>query len=339
MHFSIGQGIAGWVAGHGQAVNLMDAYKDPRFDKHIDQDAHYTTRSLLTMPLRTMQGRILAVLQVINKKDGLPFQHEDEILLEAISAQASIFLENANLYQELLHKNLTLSSTTKALQQRNHELDILLSIEQQMSRTLNLEDMLHNVLRHTFELLNCESGWLVVREHHKTPQVYTPHSTLKSPQHNNLFNWSIQHQTSVLSNQPAQDPRFNIEHTSQITPSIHSLLCVPLHDTNATDAELLGALTLINKESSLGFQDSDLRILSLIAARIGHVLQTEKQREKRQRQGRLANIGNIVSGILHDIKTPLTLISGYAQLTANQKDIDQRLSFAETIQRQVERIA
>ncbi|MBM4320092.1 MAG: GAF domain-containing protein, partial [Deltaproteobacteria bacterium] len=47
----MGEGVAGWVARTGRAVNLKNAYEDRRFDPTFDQATGYHTRSLLCVPV------------------------------------------------------------------------------------------------------------------------------------------------------------------------------------------------------------------------------------------------------------------------------------------------
>ena len=65
--------IAGFVARHGEALNLPDVTNLPagapyRFDADFDRRYGYRTRSMLTVPLKTPQGRVLGVLQLLNRK-------------------------------------------------------------------------------------------------------------------------------------------------------------------------------------------------------------------------------------------------------------------------------
>src|ERR1700734_3535639 len=80
----INRGIAGWVAEHGETVNLEDAYADPRFESEVDIRLGFRTQSLLCLPLRSKSGEPIGVLQLLNKKSG-PFTRADENLLRAIS--------------------------------------------------------------------------------------------------------------------------------------------------------------------------------------------------------------------------------------------------------------
>jgi len=99
IRFPADKGIAGHVATTGEVLNIPDAYKDPRFNPEIDKNTGYKTENMLTMPLSNIDGRILGVFQVLNKKDG-PFTKKDESLLTAISHIAATTIENSQLYEE-----------------------------------------------------------------------------------------------------------------------------------------------------------------------------------------------------------------------------------------------
>jgi sigma-B regulation protein RsbU (phosphoserine phosphatase) len=99
----ISKGIAGWVAEHAVAVNLEDAYTDPRFESEVDLRLGYRTKSLLCLPILSKNDETIGVLQLLNKKTG-PFTSADENLLRAISDHVALALENAQLHRDLLHK-------------------------------------------------------------------------------------------------------------------------------------------------------------------------------------------------------------------------------------------
>ncbi len=99
----ITKGIAGWVAEHGEKVNLEDAYLDSRFEPEVDLRLGFRTKSLLCLPIRSKSGETIGVLQLLNKKNG-PFTRANENLLSAISDHVALALENAQLHRDLLHK-------------------------------------------------------------------------------------------------------------------------------------------------------------------------------------------------------------------------------------------
>ena len=86
----------------GETINIPDAYADSRFNPEVDKKTGFHTRSILCMPLRNKDGEIIGVSQVLNKKGG-PFTERDERRLAAFSAEASIALENAKLFEDILN--------------------------------------------------------------------------------------------------------------------------------------------------------------------------------------------------------------------------------------------
>jgi sigma-B regulation protein RsbU (phosphoserine phosphatase) len=99
----MGKGLVGSVAESGQIVNLTDAYQDPRFDRSVDKLSGFVTRAVLVMPVRDRRGRIVAVLQLLNKKSGR-FSDEDIDFVDGISLHAAIALDNARLHKESLER-------------------------------------------------------------------------------------------------------------------------------------------------------------------------------------------------------------------------------------------
>jgi signal transduction histidine kinase len=95
----LGKGLAGYVADTGETVNIVDAYQDPRFNPEIDRRSGYRTHTVLCIPMRDKEGKILGVFQFLNKEEGA-FTSEDESFIAAFSINASIALNNARLVQE-----------------------------------------------------------------------------------------------------------------------------------------------------------------------------------------------------------------------------------------------
>jgi HD-GYP domain-containing protein (c-di-GMP phosphodiesterase class II) len=105
LRIPLGQGIAGFVAKTGSAVNIRDAYKDTRFAQDLDRITGYQTRTVLAVPLRGRDGKALGVFEVLNKSKGA-FTEEDEGLLRILATMAATFIENATLYEDLRRSHL-----------------------------------------------------------------------------------------------------------------------------------------------------------------------------------------------------------------------------------------
>jgi K+-sensing histidine kinase KdpD len=97
----MGKGLAGYVAKTGETVNIVDAYKDPRFNPEIDKKSGYKTRNVLCMPLRNKEGTAVGVFQLLNKRGGA-FTKDDEEFINALSVHAAIAIENAKIVKELV---------------------------------------------------------------------------------------------------------------------------------------------------------------------------------------------------------------------------------------------
>ena len=100
MRIPISQGIAGWVASERQYLIVNDAANDSRFSAQVDEETGFKTESILCVPLLS-QGRLVGVLEVLNKEAKTGFTQEDLAWLETMGSQAAVALENARLYQDL----------------------------------------------------------------------------------------------------------------------------------------------------------------------------------------------------------------------------------------------
>lgn len=100
----MGRGIAGTVAQTGETVVLEDVTTDPRFESSVDRRSGFRTRSMLCVPIRNRVGKIVGVLQLLNKRDG-PFGPHDLAFLESVSDHVAIGMENATLHLSLLEKD------------------------------------------------------------------------------------------------------------------------------------------------------------------------------------------------------------------------------------------
>jgi adenylate cyclase len=93
-------GIAGVVFNSGKSINIPYAYADLRFNPEFDRKTGYFTRSILCVPVVNKHGKTIGVTQVLNKHGGA-FTDEDESRLRAFTAQVSIGLENAKLFNDI----------------------------------------------------------------------------------------------------------------------------------------------------------------------------------------------------------------------------------------------
>ncbi|TNE43887.1 MAG: GAF domain-containing sensor histidine kinase [Deltaproteobacteria bacterium] len=340
----VGKGIVGWVAQTGETVNIRDAYNDERFNSDFDKKNGFRTHNLLTMPLCNQQGNIIGVIQVLNKRDKLPFTSEDEHILQTLSSQAAIFLENARLYQALWKKHVELMQTTRQLKHRGRELDVVFDIEQQMSHAFNLDDALCNIIKRIVVLLGCEAATLAIDAGGRS-RIFLYSSAPEDdgkvaivPARLNagegFLGCALESGEALLVNRPDQDDRFSKDLAARLEFPVRSVLCVPIRQ----EETIQGAIELLNKQSPQGFVEDDLRLMQLIAAQISRAIEIGSQRDKQVRENRLATIGQLLSGVLHDFKSPMTIISGYAQMISQATDPVKRKKYSNAILKQIEQL-
>lgn len=95
--------VVGTVALRGTPFIENDTSNSAHFSGQVDQKTGYKTSKLLCVPL-TVQGRIIGVVEVVDKISGQDFFAEDVELLEVLADAAAIAIENARLYEEQLLK-------------------------------------------------------------------------------------------------------------------------------------------------------------------------------------------------------------------------------------------
>jgi adenylate cyclase len=94
LRIPLGSGIAGAVAATGAPVRIDDAYADPRFNPEIDRRTGFRTRAVLAMPVRDREGRVFGVAQLLNRRDGHPFDPADEERFARFAAPVGLILES-----------------------------------------------------------------------------------------------------------------------------------------------------------------------------------------------------------------------------------------------------
>ncbi len=99
----VGVGFAGHSARSGAIVNVADATRDHRFDPALEPAGGAPIRSLLCAPMYTHAGRLIGVLEVMNKAAG-PFGAQDEALLSAFASHAAVALDRARLVEAFVDK-------------------------------------------------------------------------------------------------------------------------------------------------------------------------------------------------------------------------------------------
>jgi len=112
------QSISGYCALTKTLINVPDMYHIPEtapysFNYSFDRISGYKTVSTLTFPLLTADGKLLGVIQLINKMDSkeniIPFSKDDEFLLTHFAANATVTLQRAYVTRSMILRMIKMS--------------------------------------------------------------------------------------------------------------------------------------------------------------------------------------------------------------------------------------
>lgn len=346
----MGEGIAGWVAMHGKSVNIKDAYRDTRFSAHFDQRTGFRTRSVLCQAMRDKAGRIFGVVQVLNRLDGY-FGVDDESLLSAITNTAAIVLENQRLYLDQVDRSFQLQETQKKLQERIHVFNMLHDVHTRVLEAEDLDEVIAAIANSAANSIESQGAAITVLE----GGVLVEYAFQRVPNTDRFVrverNWDSSVRDEVL--QLGRPLRCNTLSTMVMAVGadtstgdgvlrrpwleVANVLAVPLvaRDT------LLGCIELINRRgvdpatgNRRGFTEDDQKTLDLIGGQISSVVYRQLVRRRQEVNERLSAIGGMLSGVVHDLKTPMTVARGYVQFMARSDDPERRRTLAKKVDAQ-----
>nr|XP_056717172.1 dual 3',5'-cyclic-AMP and -GMP phosphodiesterase 11A [Euleptes europaea] len=266
-----GKGIIGYVAQHGETVNIPDAYQDCRFNDEIDKLTGYKTKSLLCMPIRNNEGEIIGVAQAINKiPGGAPFTDDDEKVMEMYLPFCGIAISNAQLF----------AASRKEYDRSRALLEVVNDLFEEQT---DLEKIVKKIMHRAQTLLKCERCSVLLLEDIESPVVkFTKSFELMSPKcsadtENSLkdsmekpsssySDWLVNSSIAELVastglpvniSDACQDPRFDAEADQISGFHIRSVLCVPIWNSSH---QIIGVAQVLNRLDGKPFDDADQRL-------------------------------------------------------------------------------
>jgi signal transduction histidine kinase/putative methionine-R-sulfoxide reductase with GAF domain len=323
----IGVGISGHVAKTGKKINIPDAYSDSRFDPSTDKKTGYNTRSILCLPVwepsrDKKDRRVMGVVQVLNKKDGY-FTEADEGILEAIASEVAVALSNAQLYHQL--------------EKKYEEIDLLYEFEQLLSGENDLQKIFQNILEKTVQSLNgkmigliysLKNVWNLITLNNKGEYVY---KILEKENHdilNNIDN-ALKNSRLQIADQIEKDLLEIVQFNFQYVEAIQ----LKLEDINHPTT------ILVYQTENGELETDDRQILGIVEQKISRALQLYLLREKALRQERLSAVGQMMSTIVHDLRSPVNSINGFLELLLEEGTTkEEQEEFSEIIKLEIQSI-
>jgi GAF domain-containing protein len=152
----ISRGIVGHTATTGEVVNIPDAYADSRFDKGVDLETGFRTRTLLSVPIYNNRGEIAGVTEMINRRDGSSFDDDGRKMMMAFNVFCSILLDDAKLYTT----SLNLSGQLRGFAEMGSTLNAPKTTKDVLTAISNTSKSLINAARATILLRDVDQDTL-----------------------------------------------------------------------------------------------------------------------------------------------------------------------------------
>jgi signal transduction histidine kinase len=316
-----GTGIVGRaVQTRGPVIENEDQLSNSRFTG-VDQQTGFVSRSLMAVPLQVKE-RVTGVIEVINRRDGLPFVQDDQTLLTAFAGQAAVGIENARLF----------TLTDQELAARVEELSVMQRIDRELNASLEMDRAMRITLDWALRQSSAEAGLIGMLEgqdlrvmsfvgfddyianlHDQTMKVELPAMAI-------AVETGLPQQLAVAS---SKDKLITTSHTQMVIPI-------------RRETTVIGLLYLESTKDSHVDIDFLTRLTDHAAIAISNAqLYGEVQR---------ANLAksDFVSFVAHELKNPMTSIKGYTELLAGGavgQINEMQTNFLHTIKSNVERMS
>ena len=220
------------------------------------------------------------------------------------------------------------------------ELDALYEIERAISLSEGQADLIDRILQHAMAATLAPAGSVLLVEEERDSLYFR---TARGNQSEAKLSMRIDAGQGIAGYVASSGQVVRVRHAEdsshhdralakKLGIEVGAVLCVPIHAEHRT----LGALELLNRVG--GFSRGDEKLAVLLAGQIGRALDDRQTREERERKARLATMGQMLSGVLHDLRTPLTVISGYAEIMVTEEERAAREEMSKSIVAQLQLI-
>ncbi len=295
----IDSGIAGWVAQNKTILNIEDAYNDDRFNPDVDKKTGYRTRSILCGPVINLQGELLGVVQIINKKIA-QFSEQDEKVFRILSQQIAISLDNFYL--------------SKKVMSNYEKVSVLLDIANVAAQTMDLKLLIPNLVNKISQILNSERASLFLLNR-ATNELWSRAaqdleiSEIRFPVSVGIAGHVVMTGKGRKINNVYEDPHFNPAFDQQTGFNTHNMVCVPVMNRFA---EVVGVTQVMNKRGG-NFTDEDQDLLQALSSQISMALENATLFDQ------VVTMRNYLDNIQQSISNSIvSLDSNYRLVTANR---------------------
>lgn len=301
--------IAGEIAVTRQPLIVNDAQSDPRFFHQVDHASGTATETLIGVPME-IGGRVIGVLEAVNKRTGERFDEEDAQTLLMFAPQAAAAIENTRLIEEQ--------------QQRLAESALVQEAVLTLSRFIQMDQLLNSL----FDLLDESLGygrcavWRAEQDHERMCVVAARGLPGQGPEGPNLDGSgggqrSLKAQEAVIHLAATRREAINVPDISQdptvspISLETRSMAIVPM----LCGDDIVGVLSVENEQAN-AFSERDMRILFSIALQTAIGIRQAELYETSLRANRLKQ--EFIATMSHELRTPMTVIISSCDMLLNK---------------------
>ncbi|HZM20403.1 MAG TPA: GAF domain-containing protein, partial [Anaerolineales bacterium] len=285
------------------------------------------SKSMISVPIIS-SDRVLGTIGMENYERENAYGESELRLLTTIAASLGTALENARLFDET-------QRLFKAEQERVAELQIINSIQQGLAAELDFQaivDLVGDKLREVFRTPDLHINWLDAKNNLISPLYYYEHGVRHiikpyTPAKGGIFETMVTTRQPVVWNSPDE---YKNTKTLPGTDQSKSMASVPIISSD----RVIGSIQTENFERENAFGESELRLLTTIAASLGTALENarlfdETQRLFKAEQERVAElqiINSIQQGLAAelDFQAIVDLVGDKLRAVFNTKDFGIR---------------
>jgi len=255
-------GVAGAVFSSGEGEIIDDAYHDERFNRTIDEQTGYRTRTIICAPVKTVRDEIIGVIQVLNKEKG-NFTKEDLSLLEAMTTQASVALQSTQFVERM--------KKTRAKEME------FLDVVADVTSELELGTLLAKVMKEATRMLGADRSTLFLSDE-KTNELFSRVAMgdgigeIRLPNSAGIAGAVFTSGDTINIPYAYADLRFNPSFDKQTGYFTRSILCVPVVNK---DGKCIGVTQVLNRRGG-PFTDEDETRLKAFTAQVSIALENAK---------------------------------------------------------------